>query len=131
MSPRVLYFGCIRDAGHYLWNGERSTMYGDARQALPFNWTDLDGGETLPGARERGRWVGRGGQSVCKLTHAHGWTFVGCWDNSVDTRPGSNSTFLAPGTLTFEEVLALAREVFPSVVARIEKLAPLTLEVTP
>lgn len=131
-APRVLYFGCIRDTGHYLWEGEGSGMCRAGRDALPFDYRELDGCWTLPGERSRfGYWTRRPGQSVCKLTHAHGWTFVGCWDNTVDGRPGSSSTFLAPGTLTFGEVLALAREVFLSVVARIEARAPLKLEETP
>jgi hypothetical protein len=53
------------------------------------------------------------GQSV--ITHKDGWTALSFWDRSIDSRPGSNSNFLAEGIFSFDEMVKLAQEKFPSV----------------
>lgn len=46
------------------------------------------------------------------------WSAISWWDNSVDSRSGSSSTFLLDRRATAEEVLAEAKKAFPQIFAR-------------
>jgi len=46
------------------------------------------------------------------------WTLIQFWDRTGDSRGNSNSSFIAPGELTFEEVVARAKETFPELFKR-------------
>lgn len=52
------------------------------------------------------------------VSHQDGWTAMAFWDRTVDTRPGSNSCFLAEGDYSLDEMCALAVKHFPRVVKR-------------
>ncbi len=102
----ILYFGCLREAGHYLFS---KTNPGIRTRDQP--WGVLIDGKT----------VGHGGYGtpgVCVTTRKDGWVAVDFTDNSVDTRPGSHSCFLCHGNLSAAEVLELAREQWPEVFSR-------------
>lgn len=118
VQNQPLYLGCIDRAGHYLWStkGEMllATSEEFARRTLP--WERIDGALT-PKSSAR--------QSGAMLHQAEGWTALSMHDYSIDRRPGSNATFLLPGTLTFAEALDAARAAFPHVVERIEAAAPI------
>lgn len=58
------------------------------------------------------------GQAVTE--RRDGWTALSFWDYSVDSRPGSSSTFVFDALLGSEEALAAARENFPAVFERFE-----------
>ena len=105
-THEILYFGCIDEAGHYLFS-KRNPQIRTSDQP----WGILIDGKT----------VGHGGygrEGVCVTTKKDGWTAVDFTDNSVDTRPGSHSCFLVAADLTTEQVLALAREQWPEVFSR-------------
>lgn len=108
------YFGCHLQSGHYFWKpGMKKTNLGyrDMVNDLPFS--DIDGG--LAPAKGEGQIEG-----IAKLSHKDGWTALAFWDRSVDHRPGSHSTFLFHAAeLPFAVALALARETYPEVFARI------------
>lgn len=120
-EPTVLYFGCIGVVGHYLHHGERGHI-GDQPAHLTLGgklWPAIDGKFCPPPSNENGRYL---------VTKVEDWTIISWWDNSVDSRPGSYSTFLfrnidgAP-----EELLAAARVKFPSVFARqLREIKPIT-----
>lgn len=81
------YFGCDKQAGHHAFDeGRRRPPY---ERAIIFS--HLDG--TLPPQPE-GRNL-----YVASFSRLGGWnmTALSWWDRSVDSRPGSNSTILAPG----------------------------------
>jgi hypothetical protein len=100
---RLYYFGCWDGPGHYLHApGGR-----EVRTAGPFSPPMLDDKFTLPGA-------------VC-LVHTLGWTILAIQDFTIDQRPGSNAAFLSFGCLTADEVWTLARQLFPAIVARLER----------
>jgi hypothetical protein len=46
------------------------------------------------------------------------YNVISFWDNSVDSRPGSHSTFLILGDRSFNDALAECRKAFPEVFAR-------------
>lgn len=116
-SHEVYYFGCIGDAGHYLWS-----TYGrlSGRKTLtPWGLAELDGGLLAKGDRTEG---------IVRLHRRDGWTAIAFWDRSCDSRPGSNSAFIARGDLTGEEMLSLFETSFPSVWARITARFALKLQ---
>lgn len=103
----MLYFG-VQDKnkkGHYLF---------DKRLFLSLRLEDapnnIDGG-FCPETREQGKAL---------LTHSDGKTILAFWDYSGDSRPGSNSNFIENGTLSFAEMLALAKAEFPSIFHRFD-----------
>jgi hypothetical protein len=49
------------------------------------------------------------------LHHIFHWTVLSFWDRSVDPRPGSHSTFILFGILTFEAAVAKAKSEWPEV----------------
>ena len=116
------YFGHSQGSGHVFFSAARSGY-------------DLE--------REVGRALGRGGLDTCLcwngprldrerydqrqrdetegralLTHGGGWTAVAFWDRSGDRRGASNTTFIVRGTLTFEQVIRVARHRWPSIWSR-------------
>lgn len=62
-------------------------------------------------------------EAAIALTYFRGWTVMAMWDRSIDTRGASNAAFISEGRLTETEMWALAREYFPTIVARL-KAAP-------
>lgn len=104
MKPRMLYFGPWDQAGHYFFD-EHGQRVRD---------------ETIPFGRRHG-WRVDGGlipdKNYCDVGKAHitlefGWTALSFWDMTVDSRPASHSTYLAEGTFTFDEMVAMAKERF-------------------
>lgn len=113
------YFGCIGRSGHFLWSaatgGVAAHASRDIEREICAVFGALDG--TLC-------WNWRAGFYSCErdetegralLTHRTGWTAIAFWDRSVDRRGACNSVFLAPGTLTFNQIARLARHRFPQV----------------
>lgn len=47
-----------------------------------------------------------------------GWTAIGRRDNTVDTRPGSHSTFAFHADMTVDQAVDEARRQFPQIFAR-------------
>ncbi len=106
-----MFFGCWRNAGHYLHEpGGRSIRY---EAAGPWG-TKLDG-RVQP--EEQVACIGNGLPPM-RLIHKDGWTSLGFWDRTVDTRPGSCAAFVSTGTHTEEAMVKLAKEHFPKVWAR-------------
>ena len=116
----ALYFGCIRDAGHFLWdprNMVRRLRPPDDVRDFPWSMEQLDH-DLLDrrGLRTMGKvmWVA-GGRPV--LWHAFLW-----WDNSIDQRPGSNSGFYVrgwdPRRVDAVPAFDYAKSIWPEVVKR-------------
>lgn len=110
---RWRYFGCVGRAGHYLFDTRLSWLH--AREyRLPWTLEEID---THPGpACLYSRGVEVEGRAV--LTHREGWTALGFPDRSVDHRGGSKSIFFVNRLWWSAEMIASAREAFPSVWAR-------------
>jgi hypothetical protein len=119
----AFYFGCYEESGHYLFRpGPMSTPSSSIPKDFPVKPYGLLDGRLLRNGPQP--------QGVC--THyrgINGWTLISFWDRSVDSRGGSNSTFLCRGEHTFEEMLALFKEHFPTIVSRFK--FPLVLDPEP
>jgi hypothetical protein len=111
-AARVWYFGCEprvgAHSGHHLWDREGGLYVSYSLAPFP-----LDGEWCPRGPQEEGRAL-----LSRRLLGSQDWTVVAWWDRSVDHRTGSHSTFLARGLWSFDEMLAAAREAFPTVFAR-------------
>lgn len=108
---QMLYFGCLAPgrAGHFLLSAHGSMSYYRLENIGPKALKMLDGG-FLPRDAKPG---------LIYRSVLPGWTIIAQIDNSVDTRPGSNAEFIAPGEYSLEEMVTMARETFPVIVARL------------
>lgn len=104
---KVFYFGCIGGAGHYMHAANGSTDW-KFMESNPWG-KHIDTGLCPAGPEIEG-------QSL--IHHKDGWTALSFWDRSVDKRGKCNSSFLAEGDFDFEQMVQLAKEHFPSVMAR-------------
>lgn len=135
-KKRALYFGCrgANEAGHYLQEGHK-TLWNIIPPECPWDLKLMDSGLLKNGRRpdvEDGKvWWTCGGRA--DLWYAFFW-----WDNSGDSRDGSNSGFYVRGFTpevrtpeTARETAALAFryacESYPWVIAR--QRHPLVLQV--
>jgi hypothetical protein len=111
-APKVFYYGCLRgvdnrtEAGHGMYEpGYCSTR----RFETPFGHTP--DGTLCP--------EGRQVQGLARLHQKDGWTAIGFWDRTGDSRGNSNSNFIVRGTYTFDEMCKLAQEQYPELWKRI------------
>lgn len=99
------YFGCRYHSGHYLHNRHGSVVYLDALDHLD--------GELCPRDKTPYRAI------LYRIPHLR-YSSLGWWDNTVDTRPGSNSIILAPSpTCSLESIRKAMTLWFPWVEARL------------
>lgn len=111
MNSELFYFGCIRQAGHYLWINERQNVWDSSKLGINERLCSaLDGAFCPSDMTEGQRWV---------CSSVPPWTIVAWWDRSVDSRPNCVSVFIAKG---FDgephRLLDVAKEIFPSVFLR-------------
>ena len=107
-TVQAYYFGCQRESGHYWWRPDRlpyGTSSHVAQTVGPNIHPKVDGGFCPK----------RDVQGNAKLTEIDGWTILSFWDNSIDTRKNSSSSFVAKGSYDFDAMQAIAREQFPRV----------------
>jgi len=112
----IRYFGVWGHPGHYLWTADGRLDRDDRRLSRL-----IDG--NLAPQPERPRRPYQSGPPVqpegfATVTRVAGLTIVAFWDRSGDRRFGSNSAFVADGEHCFDEVMAAAREAFPSIFKR-------------
>ncbi len=118
LGKMAFYFGCWREAGHYLHDARGRRMHGNMAEAdLPWNEEIMDGG-FLNNRKVRDIPDGRvywtcGGAKV--FWYAFYW-----WDRSVDKRGACNSGFYVRGFGWPEPQAAFhyACSQFPNVVER-------------
>jgi hypothetical protein len=115
----AFYFGCVREAGHYMhdvWLRRSPKM----PAGCPWNDHNLDG-TMQPNGRKPGSSYCPPGPQIegHALVHrSNGWTALGFWDRSVDSRGGGNSCFIFKGDYDFDTMCKLAAEHFPTVWSR-------------
>lgn len=100
----MIFFGCGKEVGHYLYTKGGWRMNYDARKKLPFAEMILDSGLLKDVPMTEG---------LATISVIRGWTVVSFWDNSVDKRPNSNAAFIYPKSMTFEEMIEISREQLP------------------
>jgi hypothetical protein len=113
MSVRVLYFGVWspEHKGHYLYTPSGFPEYQDS---VPrFLHPDQIDGKLCPVETS----APYGQPEGLALLHdmPSEWTAIAFWDRSGDSRPNSNSIFLAKGKYGFHQMLSISRDAFPSI----------------
>lgn len=110
------YFGWIERYGHGFAAPEaRGFIKSEHFELLPLKDYEIDGKlapVTKPAHEQEG---------VCSLNRYEtdiDWTVISFWDRSSDSRGKSNSTFICPEQLSFNDAVALAKKCFPKVFAR-------------
>lgn len=113
-KPFMVYYGPWAQSGHYFFYENGQEVYSEERSKLGWKMTEIDG-VMQPGCPDPNDRLQRHGprvQGEALLHHRNGWTALSFWDSSVDTRPGCNSTYIAEGIFTFEEMVELAKTRF-------------------
>ena len=105
----VLYFGCIREPGHFLHSKKRGRVR--THEGSPWG-VYIDAGILKDGK------VPDHPNGTFTMTKRDGWTAVALWDRSIDPRPGSHSTFIVEADVTSSELIEMAREQWPEVFGR-------------
>ena len=105
MYPEMLFFGAVKQPGHFLWRPSGCRAGHAFENALPFSYGILDAG-LIPKRAEQTE--GHAGRSA-----VNGWTIVSFWDRSVDGRGMSNSAFVYPAEMSFDEMVRLSRIQIP------------------
>lgn len=100
----MIFFGCVKEAGHYLHTKDGWRINYAARKMVPFTEAVLDSG-LLSGVPMT--------EGLATISVIRGWTVVSFWDNSVDKRPNSNAAFIYHKSMTFEEMIEISREQLP------------------
>lgn len=110
-EPRILYFGCLGQVGHYVWQSDSPPEWLDKNEPLHRVIEAMDG--ALPP-----QW-GEPVEGEIAFHDILDFTVVAWWDNSIDSRPKSNSAFWVEGEHNPREALRLGLARFPTVAARI------------
>jgi hypothetical protein len=109
-ETQAFYFGCKDRPGHYLFGEDESIGRYHGRSYR--DWRGMVDGIFPPRSTQK--------QGAAAIHFVHGCTVLSFWDYSVDSRPGSNSTFFIPGKHNFDSALAEAQKRFPWVFARMK-----------
>jgi hypothetical protein len=115
----VFYFGCIRVAGHYLFDPRTQRSVYD----VPHPWQGephIDGG-LAPAKRAERYNIVEAPQGQAALHYKRGWTALAFWDRTVDSRGACSSTFLAKGFFDYDELVDLAKAQWPALWERFER----------
>jgi len=113
---RILYFGCGRGSGHYLWVGEwgkeerPDMILGLTGITITKEFIHHIDGKYVPKTTNQ--------QGAYRETMEAGFRIIGWHDYTVDRRQGSNSVFIGVGYESAAELLDDARNFFPSVMLR-------------
>lgn len=122
---KAYYFGCVEQPGHYLWTpGPRfASRFAEPEDTTPWGRTPdaILAPHPNPACRMVVEHYGCRCQQVegiAQLHHKDGWTALGFWDRSVDSRSLCNSNFIFEGTHDFTAMIELATKHFPSIMSR-------------
>ena len=97
----MYYFGCYKEVGHYLHeiNYDRVRLDDLPREIR----NNIDTGFCPKDTKIEGRAI---------LHHVEGYTILSFWDNTIDKRPGSHSTYVKKGIHDFNEMICFISDLF-------------------
>lgn len=120
---RAFFFGCWNRSGHS-WHVKNDSMsYIEIERSVPKIVNDHIDGGFCPGANweDYYRKSRPEVEGEATLTHVAGWTVLGWWDRSVDSRSACNSNVVTPGTRSYADMVSICRNQFPHVLSRRDK----------
>lgn len=126
---RAMFFGCIDMAGHYLYETKKydgQPIHQLVRYPGNNPWgmevdQGLCPGFIDPRTKKIDSYRSKQTEGIAKLHRKDGWTAIAWWDRCGDTRPGSNSVFMAEGEHDFASMLTLFKQKFPVIAATREQ----------
>lgn len=128
-----LYFGCVHEAGHGWFSRHLLSAAADGRLVQPALGRHVDTGfapgMSVGGPHDKRIFPEVEGDAALHHLPGGSWTVLSYWDRSVDSRPGSHSTFVAAGKHSYATMVAIIEAQFPSIWAR--KRRPLRLVTQP
>jgi hypothetical protein len=101
MTGEAYYFGCWEQAGHHFFTPGMHSVRGEV---TPWGY-DIDSQIFA----QSDHWT---------LLQGDGWTAIGRRDNTVDSRPGSHSTFAFHADLSVGQAELEAATLFPEIFKR-------------
>lgn len=107
---KMFFFGCVDRAGHFLFTNEGRQLWCKEQDELPFKFYVLDGG-LLNQPEDENRLF---------LSHINGYTVMGKWDRTVDTRGACNCSFIVEGTYNLFQMQELAEKHFTKLWNRVK-----------
>lgn len=113
---KVYYFGPYDKPGHFFFGEDGRPVYSDEKETIPWKEWEIDG-VLQPGCffdkwQDRWRHEGPEVEGVAALHHKAGWTALSFFDRTVDKRGACNSTFIAEGILTFDQMIEVGKKHF-------------------
>jgi len=104
------YFGCHKEVGHALYDVDMNRNGIDLSREVVHYLHKFDSLFCPQHTEENG---------IAEIHHLFGkFTVLAFWDNSIDSRPGSNSQFFLPNILSFDTALFQAMQSFNEVFMR-------------
>lgn len=122
MDKKLLYFGCIQNLGHFLYesdNGHSLNIDSIVRRYPQFNKHLLQGLDATFTPNDWNQKEGVYNDCIVPPIRIVAW-----WDRSFDKRHGSNSALIGYGFSSAEEILDEAVKLFPSVMRRQRRPIP-------
>ncbi len=111
--PPLIYCGCHGQVGHYFFMAGMRSLTTLVREANHSELCKLDTGFAPQDTNKEGEaWFHS--ERVGEIRYC----VISFWDRSVDSRPGSHSTFLLFADKCFNDALADCRAAFPEVFSR-------------
>ena len=126
MKQVLLYFGCIKDKGHYLWYNEHNRV--PDISVLKSLGVEGVSDHFLHCLDETFTWPNEM-QGICKESFVPPFRILAWHDRTIDTRGGSNSALIGVGYTTSQEMVAAAKSQYPSVMQR--QTSPLIIKNEP
>ena len=114
MTKTLLYFGCFKDKGHFLYDEYGSTVR-DHHVDLMFRGENMAFLKRMDAVYTYGT---AQRQSLYNEVIIGNFRILAWWDRSVDTRPGSNSALIGRGYSSDVEMLADYSIRYPHIAAR-------------
>jgi hypothetical protein len=115
LLPPVIYCGCHEVVGHFFYEPNMVRLNPQTYAANYNSLNQLDCGFAPQDTQAEGEaWYH---SARCENGDTR-YNVISFWDRSVDSRPGSHSTFLLLGDRSFDDSLAECRKAFPQVFAR-------------
>jgi hypothetical protein len=106
----VYYYGPLERPGHHFFYENGMSLSHDERALIPWKEWEIDG-KLQPGCWcDRGHWEhGQENEGEALLHQKDGWTLISFWDRTIDHRFACNSSYIAKGIFTFEQMVELAK----------------------
>jgi hypothetical protein len=107
----MYYYGYV-DGGHFLYT-ETLRYNPKLKRDVPFSGSELD--SSILSSREYEQYQPQG---YGIISYQRDWTYLAFWDRTGDDRGNSHSGFMVRGIWSFDQMINMAKEKFPTIFER-------------